>query len=89
MPPDRAIPPGMRGLQRLVAEAVVLAGGEHQCAALGHDWVFIGGKNACCADPDCCCSVPVHECRSCGDCDYGDNNEADQVRAACAEMGPA
>jgi predicted metal-binding transcription factor (methanogenesis marker protein 9) len=52
-----------------------------------HTWQLIGGRNACCGS-DCVCSVPVHVC-SCGDCDYGDNAEADRVRVACAEMGPA
>lgn len=67
-------------LERLIAEAVVLAGGEHQCPVLGHRWVFIGGAN--CGCPDGGCSIPVHECE-CGDCDYGDNEEADTVRAHC------
>ncbi len=51
------------------------------CAA-GHDWKHIGGRNAgCCRD--CCCSVPVHECRLCGDCDYGDNAEARATLERC------
>lgn len=63
----------------------MLAGGEHECAALGHRWEFIGGKNAGCElGSDCWCSVPVHEC-ACGDCDYGDNVEADEIRVRCAE----
>lgn len=88
-----ALPAGMTilsatpGLTRLVAEAIVLAGGEHQCATLGHRWIFTGG--AACGCPDGACSVPVHECESCGDCDYGDNVVADQVRTRCAEIGPA
>jgi hypothetical protein len=55
-----------------------------------HFWQFIGGRNACCQlGDDCHCSVPVHRCRACGDYDYGDNDEADQVRTRCAELGPA
>lgn len=49
----------------------------------GHDWVFLGGCNAGC-DKDCACSVPVHECSRCGDCDYGQNDEAKDVRSNCA-----
>lgn len=60
-------------LERLAAQA--------SCAEVGHRWEFTGGCNAGCG-PDCSCSVPVHECR-CGDCDYGDNRDADAVRAAC------
>lgn len=82
-PPEQITSP----LARLVAEAVVLAGGEHQCAVLGHNWVMRGGKNAGCTEDlrDCGCSVPVNECDACGDCDYGDNDEADAVRARCRE----
>lgn len=49
----------------------------------GHDWRVIGGCNAGCSH-DCGCSVPVHECSRCGDCDYGDNEDAAAVRADCA-----
>ena len=52
------------------------------CAEAGHRWVSLGGCNAGC-DRDCCCSVPVHECAVCKDCDYGDNREADEIRARC------
>lgn len=56
------------------------------------DWLFIaceaghalkplGGANAGCA-PDCHCSVPVNSC-ICGHCDYGQNEEADAIRAQC------
>lgn len=56
------------------------------CAEVGaHDWRFIGGKNAGCDVDGCGCSVPVHECRRCGDCDYGDNPEADRVLRECAD----
>ena len=71
-------------LNRLIAEAGVLAGGAHACDVLGHRWVSIGGKNAGCElGDDCGCSVPVHECPACGDCDYGDNGEAADVRQQC------
>lgn len=50
----------------------------------GHDMKHIGGRNAACS-PDCGCSVPVHQCTRCGDCDYGENEEAKQVIAKCAE----
>jgi hypothetical protein len=53
------------------------------CAEAGHDWHSLGGCNAGCS-PDCCCSVPVHECRRCGDSDYGDNADAGSIRADCA-----
>lgn len=49
----------------------------------GHDWHSLGGRNACCHD-ECGCSVPVNICRRCGDCDYGDNAEAKEVRSECA-----
>lgn len=51
----------------------------------GHDWRSIGGANAGCDDV-CRCSVPVHQCARCGDCDYGENEEATEVRRECAEM---
>jgi hypothetical protein len=72
-------------LDRLVAEAGALAGGAHPCASLGHIWEFSGGANCGCNGGSC--SVPVHECAACGDCDYGDNAEADQCRAECARAG--
>jgi hypothetical protein len=77
-------------LDRLIAEAQVLAGAAHPCALLGHQWVSIGGANCGCEwveDGEHCrgqCSVPVYEC-FCGDCDYGDNDEANKKRSACAE----
>lgn len=69
-------------LQRLVLEAAALAGGRHPCEVLGHLWTHVGGANCGCLDG--CCSVPVHQCSSCGDYDYGDNAEADDVRAKCS-----
>lgn len=68
----------------LIAEAKVLAGGDHPCAILGHRWVFYGGRNCGCEDG--CCSVPVHRCEACGDYDYGENVEADKIRKLCGEM---
>ena len=71
-------------LEKLAARAVAEAGGLHPCAVLGHEWAHIGGCNAGC-DEDCVCSVPVHECKFCDDCDYGGNDEADEIRARCSE----
>ena len=68
-------------IDRLIAEAAVLAGGEHPCRILGHKWKFIGGSN--CGCPDGNCSIPVHECAACGDVDYGQNQEADDIRIQC------
>ena len=47
----------------------------------GHDWRFIGGRNCGCDDG--ACSLSVHECRVCGECDYGDNDEAAQIKRDC------
>jgi hypothetical protein len=52
---------------------------------LGHDLHSIGGCNAGCHE-ECSCSVPVNVCRRCGDCDYGKNDEAEQVRVNCAAI---
>lgn len=70
-------------LQRLIAEAGVLAGGNHPCNVLGHAWKHIGGANCGCEVGQC--SVPVNRCDGCGDFDYGDNDEASEKRQACAE----
>lgn len=51
----------------------------------GHDMKCIGGCSAGCAEW-CTCSVPVHVCTRCGDIDYGDNAEADEIRAKCRDM---
>lgn len=53
------------------------------CRDYGHDWQSYGGANAGCGS-DCTCSVPVNVCAKCGDCDYGQNDEADVVRTDCA-----
>jgi hypothetical protein len=51
----------------------------------GHHWQHVGGCNARCdRGDDCYCSVPVHICSRCNDCDYGDNSEAETVRRDCA-----
>lgn len=52
------------------------------CAEVGHRWKHIGGRNCGCDDG--WCSLPVHECTACGDCDYGENAEAEETRAECA-----
>lgn len=50
---------------------------------VSHDWKSSGGCNAGCG-VYCTCSVPVHECGRCGECDYGNNPVADNVRAECS-----
>ena len=72
-------------LTRLIAEASVLAGGDHPCGILGHLWRHAGGANCGC-HPDAMCSVPIHECAACGDFDYGDNEDAEEQRAECRRM---
>jgi hypothetical protein len=69
-------------LERTVAK-VMQESGYPTCAG-GHDMQFAGGANAGCSR-DCMCSVPVHICTVCGDSDYGDNDEANEKRRACAE----
>lgn len=60
--------------------------GAATCREMGrHDWKFLGGMNAGCG-PDCGCSVDVHICTRCGDCDYGDTPAADEIRRQCAEQ---
>ncbi len=72
-------------LEKVEAEAAQLrrdiAAGP--CREHGHDWRSSGGKNADCG-LYCSCSVPVNVCSKCGDCDYGQNPEAEEVRALCA-----
>lgn len=52
------------------------------CLEFGHDFQFAGGTNLGCGD-DCACGGAVYTCTKCGDCDYGDNEENDELRAAC------
>jgi hypothetical protein len=75
------------GSERGVRERDILWLG---CYSGNHPWRLIGGRNAGCSRGvnDCICSVPVHECTRCGACDYGDNAEADQVRAECDCVPP-
>jgi len=56
------------------------------CKEVGHTWIFYGGRNAGCSGT-CQCSIPVYFCPKCGDCDYGDNKEANELIADCAEFG--
>lgn len=74
-------------LSELEAQAAVLRSriGAETCETAGHVWRHIGGRNAGCDDA-CRCSVPVHQCDVCGDCDYGDNAEADETMAKCAAL---
>jgi len=57
------------------------------CAEIGHDWQCLGGRNCGCHDWSNC-SVPVHECRRCGGCDYGDNTETAEIVRHCKEHYP-
>jgi hypothetical protein len=61
----------MSDLQRLIAEAEVLAGGKHQCAVLGHKWKSHGGRGCPFHDEGCGDGQAVEVCESCGDVDYG------------------
>ena len=67
--------------KRKELEALEQSAKSESCLKLGHDWIFSGGKNCGCVDGDC--SVPVHKCSRCGDCDYGDNAEADRLKESC------
>lgn len=53
--------------------------------AVGHDWQSLGGCNAGCHE-QCSCSVPANVCRRCDDCDYGQNLDAENIRAECAAV---
>ncbi len=61
-------------LTRLIAEASVLAGGQHPCAILGHQWTSIGGRQcpyaSDAAEPNC--SQTVYFCAACDCEDYGE-----------------
>jgi hypothetical protein len=69
-------------LRALEAEAAL------SCAHGRHKWAFVGGCNAGC-ETDCGCSVPVHRCETCGDYDYGENDEAVMIRGRCAILNGA
>lgn len=76
-------------LQRLIAEASVLAGGQHQCAVLGHKWASIGGRQCPYArhhamEPNS--SQAVYECTSCGNMDYGE--PGGPGHRDCVVLGP-
>lgn len=56
------------------------------CAQGDHRWKRIGGCACCCDLGDNIhgeCSLPVHECEECGDCDYGDNADSAKIKAEC------
>lgn len=60
------------------------------CAEVGHRWISKGGMNAACeiGSDLCNCSIPVNMCAVCGDCDYGENDEARQIREDCRFRNP-
>ena len=62
-------------LERIAATAT--------CREVGCDMRHSGDRNCGCEGG--CCSVPVYVCSRCGDCDYGDNVEAREIKAACDE----
>ena len=72
-------------LEALEAEAARLRRviASNSCAE-GHTWESVGGANAGC-DDWCHCSIPVHTCLVCGDCDYGDNEESGDIKKRCKE----
>lgn len=54
------------------------------CYEVGHVWKQIGGANAGCSD-ECVCSRPVYECLNCKCCDYGENQEGNDIVSECSE----
>lgn len=57
------------------------------CAQGDHRWKSIGAAACCCDLGDGIygeCSLPVNVCEECGDCDYGDSVDSDNIRANCA-----
>lgn len=62
-------------LNRLLAEATALAGGKHECAELGHDWITEGGRQCPLSTEEYTpnCSQSVYVCRACGWEDYGES----------------
>jgi hypothetical protein len=75
-------------LARLLAEAAVLAGGQHQCAVLGHLWKSAGGRQCPRVTEDHMgkCSQTVYVCASCGLEDYGD--PGGPAYEECITLGP-
>ena len=71
-------------LDRLIAEAVVLGGGQHQCAALGHVWIALGGRQ--CPRGAAMESQTVYVCQSCGWEDYGE--PGGPGHRDCFDLGP-
>lgn len=73
-------------LERIAATAT--------CREIGCDMQSIGGANCGCIfydGEDRCegqCSIPVLKCTRCGDCDYGDNAEAEEKRTSCLSKKP-
>ena len=56
------------------------------CGTGAHLWRVCGGCNAGCElGQYCYCSIPVHKCSACRDCDYGENDEAREIRWQCVE----
>lgn len=53
------------------------------CTAGDHKWKQRGGRACNCKGGGC--SFPVYECEVCGDCDYGDNDEAREIDRECQE----
>ena len=84
------------GLDKVLAEAARSISVKRDFLFLncqdGHRWKSIGGRNCGCewTDEDGVhviggsCSIPVLQCEVCGDCDYGENDEAKQIKADCA-----
>lgn len=68
--------------ERLVRDFIFL-----NCEDGNHQMRSVGGCNAGCSK-DCACSVPVNECAMCGESDYGDNEDARDVRAECRMLNP-
>lgn len=77
--------------EKLEGARLALAQAEREFASMtcrergAHRWRFEGGANAGCCDT-CTCSKPVYVCKDCGDCDYGDNEERDEIVLACARL---
>ena len=54
------------------------------CRELGrHTWKQMGGMNCGCPRDLGWCSLPVYECSVCGVCDYGENDESQQIKSGC------